>query len=130
MGIPMGDTVDSRRVTEYDESKHDLDIKIRHLAEMIQGSESVVFFTGAGISTAAGISDYRGPTGVWTRQRMKKLKSEASPSAAEKAELALLVAEAKKKGEAGSARGGFGLSSAEPTVGHMCLSTLVRLGRA
>merc|ERR1711998_706913 len=104
--------------------------KIGQLAQMVRESTNTVFFTGAGISTSAGIADYRGPTGVWTRQRMKKLKSKASPSAAEKAELVLLLAEAKKKGEAGSARGGFGLTSAEPTVGHMCLSTLVRLGRA
>merc|ERR1712054_472073 len=91
----MGDTVDSRRVTEYNEEPAELD----QLAEMMHSSKNIVFFTGAGVSTSAGIADYRGPTGVWTRQRMKKLSSKVAPNAKEKAELALLRAEAKKKGK-------------------------------
>jgi len=122
--------VDSRRVREFAEDPAELEDKLSQLHGLVSASKSIVFFTGAGVSTSAGIADYRGPTGVWTRQRMKKLSSKSTPTAAERAELDLLKAEAKKKGKDGAARGGFGLQSARPTASHMTMSTLVRLGIA
>lgn len=41
----------------------------RRLVEHIQAARQILIFTGAGISTASGIPDYRGPHGVWTRRR-------------------------------------------------------------
>lgn len=42
--------------------------KLKQIAKLIQSSEHLVVFTGAGISTASGLPDYRGPDGVWTRR--------------------------------------------------------------
>ncbi len=45
-----------------------LDEKIALAAKWISESNHLVVFTGAGISTASGLPDYRGPDGVWTRR--------------------------------------------------------------
>ncbi len=44
---------------EYFDSPKELDEKIEKLADLIKKSKNFVAFTGAGISTASGIPDYR-----------------------------------------------------------------------
>lgn len=42
---------------------------VNEMAGLLAGADRILVFTGAGISTASGIPDYRGPQGVWkTRQ--------------------------------------------------------------
>ncbi|XP_063445482.1 uncharacterized protein LOC134725523 isoform X2 [Mytilus trossulus] len=55
-----------QRVLEIEDPAEELELKCEELAEAIRHSNKVVVYTGAGISTAASIPDYRGPNGVWT----------------------------------------------------------------
>ncbi|XP_068119992.1 NAD-dependent protein deacetylase sirtuin-7 [Hyperolius riggenbachi] len=72
--------------------------KVGELADAVRGAQNLVIYTGAGISTAAAIPDYRGPSGVWTLLNKGRGVS---------------------TGE---------LSEAEPTFTHMCISRLHKAG--
>ena len=47
----------------------DLDKRIKLLAQWMFEAKHLVVFTGAGISTESGLPDFRGPDGIWTRQK-------------------------------------------------------------
>ena len=77
----------------------DLDQQIDKLARWVYEARHLVVFTGAGISTASGLPDFRGPDGIWTR---------------------------REKGLAAPTRD---FSSVEPNPGHMAIVELQKLGK-
>ena len=54
----------------YD-SERLLKTNLRALVELVRDAKHLVILTGAGISTSAGIPDFRGPNGIWTVQKVK-----------------------------------------------------------
>ncbi|XP_009431805.1 NAD-dependent protein deacetylase sirtuin-7 isoform X2 [Pan troglodytes] len=83
-----------RRQEEVCDDPEELRGKVQELASAVRNAKYLVVYTGAGISTAASIPDYRGPNGVWTL-----LQKGRSVSAAD-------------------------LSEAEPTLTHMSITRL------
>lgn len=54
---------------EQFDTASEVEQKCKLLTQWILESQHVVFHTGAGISTSAGIPDFRGPNGVWTLEK-------------------------------------------------------------
>ena len=90
-------TVDRKK--EIEDAPDVLYRKCVQLAKAIEKAKNLVVYTGAGVSTAANIPDYRGPQGVWT----------------------LL--------DQGVEVPACNLEQAEPTFTHMALFTLYRKGK-
>jgi len=44
-----------------------IDTDLNRIAEMLEQSSDVLVISGAGMSTASGIADYRDHTGAWKR---------------------------------------------------------------
>src|SRR5262245_34778021 len=42
---------------------------VERLVAHLRAATRILVFSGAGISTASGIPDFRGPNGVWTRRK-------------------------------------------------------------
>ena len=55
------------------DTKRTLNLKLPKLVELIEKyTPNVIVLTGAGISTSAGIPDFRGPNGIWTKEQQQE----------------------------------------------------------
>ena len=54
--------------------------QIQKLAKILEGSDNIVFFGGAGVSTASGIPDFRSANGLYSKNLHRKFSSEQAVS--------------------------------------------------
>ncbi|KDN24197.1 SIR2 family NAD-dependent protein deacylase [Amycolatopsis rifamycinica] len=90
------------------------------LIDRLRGARRVAVLTGAGISTASGIPDYRGPEGVWTR----------TPSAVNAFTIENFMADAEVRRELWRTYAGHAAWHAEPNAAHRALAELDNAGVA
>lgn len=72
---------EAKRTAEYFDSMEKLDVEADRIVEMLKSAKYAIAFTGAGISTSAGVGDFRGKSGKWT-QMERSGKCGASGSSA------------------------------------------------
>ena len=93
------------------------DRRISGAAELIKTAGKVVAFSGAGISTESGISDFRSPGGIWERFRMVTFDEFLSDQSQRKGYW-------RMKGELFKE-----LSAARPNDAHIALAKLEGMGK-
>lgn len=92
---------------------------VQELADWVVGADRVVVLTGAGVSTASGVPDFRGPDGVWTKD----------PRAERLAHIDAYVADPEVRREAWRRRLAGAERRPDPNPAHHALVELERLGR-
>ena len=95
----------------------ELQAQVAELAATVDAAERVLAFTGAGISTASGIPDFRGPGGVWARRRPVLFQD------------FLASEEARRAHWQYKAEGHAEFAQARPNAAHRALVALERRGK-
>ncbi|KAM0553250.1 hypothetical protein ACHAPJ_007539 [Fusarium lateritium] len=62
----MADSAPKVALPERRDGPDVIDQQAAELVTLIKNSKHFIVFTGAGVSTSAGIPDFRGPEGAWT----------------------------------------------------------------
>ncbi len=99
-----------------------MDDLIQKAAEQLLKSKHAITLTGAGCSTESGISDFRGPNGLWTKNPEAERKAYQSY-----ARFQQNPKEYWKERMAGASLLGD-LTRAEPNPGHLALAELEKMG--
>ena len=89
---------------EIQEDSDSILIKVKELADLMRNSRRCIIFTGAGLSTSAGILDFRGANGVWTNEKKRKAPSKSTD--------------------------GVSFEKAKPTLAHLVIVALMKVGFA
>ena len=97
---------EASKTAEWHDSELVVNQEAARIADMLKHSTYCIAFTGAGISTSAGIGDYRGKDGKWTEMDRKE-KNELEPNEVDE---------------------GVSYESLRPTYTHEALVKLIEMG--
>ena len=98
------------------------DVHSQEFAEVRQWvaeAQRITILTGAGISTASGVPDFRGPNGLWTK----------NPSAEKLSKIDVYLNDESVRIAGWKAASERRLAKVEPNVGHLALVELERRGK-
>ena len=102
-----------------DQATDSLSDDVSEVRSWVDEALRVVVLTGAGISTDSGISDFRGPRGLWTR----------NPEAEKQATLQYYMSDPEVRRRSWQSRLDHAAWTAEPNAGHRALVELEARGK-
>jgi NAD-dependent deacetylase len=94
-------------------------IGIERVCGWVEEANRIVALTGAGISTESGIPDFRGPSGVWTKD----------PQAEKLSDIRYYVADPEIRRKSWQSRLDHPAWGARPNAGHAAIAELERRGK-
>ena len=130
--IPAEKTLvkEAAKTLERHSSLMEVEREAARIAELIKNAKHCVAFTGAGISTSAGIGDYRGKGGKWTEMDQKEVTEKASENL--KSGTPIVRRQSSMMSDDGTEGGeddeGVMYEELRPTYTHEALVKLVELG--
>lgn len=117
---------------ELIDDPQEVNTKLQQLAQWIKESTHTVLVVGAGLSTSAGIPDFRGPKGIWTLEKLAEKEAEKAARKAKRLKTSY-EQESKEvtsnndseKAELSEDKPKVNLETAKPTLSHLVIKALV-----
>ena len=118
---------EASKTAEFHDSFEQIKQEATRITSLIRSASHCIVFTGAGISTSAGIGDYRGKGGKWTEMDRESVTAMVAENLKESRQGAR-TSRQESIDEADSDDGGVPYEQLRPTYTHEALAKLLELG--